>query len=193
MGPAANVSWPIFSSGWREYRQNWGWLLTLGIISIILGVIALLDSVLATIASMLVFGWLLLVMGIVEAVQTFRHWRSGHVLLHVLNAVLSFIVGLMLLRHPLAGALVMTLLLAAYFTVAGIFRIVIALSLRIPHWGWGLLSGIITLILGIMVWLQWPVSGLWIIGLFIGIHLIFSGWAHVMFASALRRLPSEPA
>ena len=193
MGSATNVSWPTFFGGLQEYRRNWGWLLASGIISILLGVIAVVDSVAATIASMFIFGWFLLIVGIVEAVQTFRHRRSGHVLLHVLNAVLSFVVGLMLLRHPVAGALVLTLLLAAYFTVSGIFRIATAVSLRIPHWGWGVVSGVITLLLGIMVWAQWPVSGLWIIGLFIGIHLIFSGWAQVMLASALRRLPSQSA
>lgn len=193
MERAANTSWPIFSSGWHVYRRNWGWLLTLGIVSIILGIVALVDSILATIASMIVFGWILLIAGIAEAVQAFRHRQSGHLFLHSLNAVLSFVVGLLLILHPLAGALVMTLLLAAYFTVTGIFRIVAALSLRTPRWGWTLASGIITLILGILVWDQWPVSGLWIIGLFVGIHLIFMGWSEVMLASAVRSLPSEPA
>ncbi len=111
--------------------------------------------------------------------------------LHVLNAVLSIVVGLMLIRHPLAGALVMALLLAAYFTVAGIFRIVAALSMRIRGWGWALADGIITLILGILVWAQWPVSGLWIIGLFIGIDLIVVGWSEVMLAVAARSLRLE--
>ena len=110
-----------------------------GIISNILGIIALLASVWATIAfTMFVFGWLLLIVGIVEAVQTFRHWRSGHVFFHALNAALSFVVGLMMLRHPFAEALVGTLLLGAYFTVTGIFHIVTALSLRLPNWGWNL-------------------------------------------------------
>ncbi len=136
MEPTAHTAWPVFVGGWHEYRRNWGWFLALGIISIILGVIALVDSIAATIVSMIFFGWVLLIAGIVEAVHTFRHWRSGHVFLHSLNAVLSLVVGLMLLRHPLAGALVMTLLLAAYFTVAGIFRIIAALSL-VPHTGAG--------------------------------------------------------
>lgn len=188
MGSAVH-SVPILSGGWHDIRQNWGWLLALGIVWIILGVIALVDSIAATIASMLVFGWVLLIAGIVEAVQAFRHRRGGHLFLHVLEAVLSFVVGLMLLRHPLAGALVMTLLLAAYFVVAGIFRIVAALSIRPPQWGWALGNGIITLILGILVWAQWPVSGLWIIGLFIGIDLIVTGWTRVMLALTVRKLP----
>lgn len=87
----------------------------------------------------------------------------------------------------------MTLLLAAYFTVAGIFRIVDALSLRLPHWGWALANGIITLIFGILVWAQWPVSGLWIIGMFIGIDLIVTGWTQVMLALAVRKFKAPLA
>jgi uncharacterized membrane protein HdeD (DUF308 family) len=165
----------------------------LGVVAIILGVIALVDSISATIVSMILFGWVLLIAGIVEGVQAFRHRQGNHLFLHLLNAVLSFVVGLMLLRHPLAGALVVTLLLAAYFTVIGIFRIIASLSLRIPHWGWTLANGIITLIFGILIWAQWPVSGLWIIGLFIGIDLIFMGWTQVMLGLAARKLPLEPA
>lgn len=168
-------------------RHNWGWLLVLGVVLIVLGIIALADSVAVTVISMFLFGWILLAAGIIEAVQAFRHRRTGHLALHVLNAVLSIVVGLLLLRHPLAGAVMITLLLAAYFTVAGIFRIVTALTLHVPGWGWALAEGIVTLIFGIIVWTRWPVSGLWIIGLFIGIDLIIVGWSEVMLASAVRR------
>lgn len=183
----------VLNAGLPDLRRNWGWLLALGILLVILGIIALVDSVSFTVMSMFLFGWVLLVAGIIEAVQAFRHRRAGHLFLHVLNAVLSIIVGLMLIRHPLAGALVITLLLAAYFTVAGIFRIVAALSMRIRRWGWLLADGIITLILGILVWTGWPVSGLWIIGLFIGIDLIVAGWSEVMLAIAARAIPLEAA
>jgi uncharacterized membrane protein HdeD (DUF308 family) len=183
---------PIFFGGWHDIRQNRGWLITLGVVSIILGVIALVDSIAATVASMIVLGWVLLIAGIIEGVQAFRHRQGGHLFLHLLNAVLSFVVGLMLLRNPLAGALLVTLLLATYFVVIGIFRIVASLSLRVPHWGWAMANGIVTLIFGIVVWAQWPVSGLWVIGLFIGIDLIFLGWTEVMLGLAARQLPQEP-
>jgi uncharacterized membrane protein HdeD (DUF308 family) len=184
---------PIFFGGWHDIRRNRGWLITLGVVSIILGVIALVDSIAATVASMIVFGWILLVAGIIEAIQAFRHRQGGHLFLHLLNAVLAFVVGLMLLRNPLAGALLVTLLLAAYFVVIGVFRIVASLSLRVPHWGWTMANGIVSLIFGILVWAQWPISGLWVIGLFIGIDLIFMGWNEVMLGLAARRLPQEPA
>lgn len=191
MEPISNAPMSILPGGLHELRRNWAWLLALGICLIILGVIALVDSVAVTVISMFLFGWILLVAGIVEAVQAFRHRRSGHLFLHLLNAVLSIIVGLLLLRHPLAGAIVLTLLMAAYFTVAGIFRIITALAARVPRWGWALVDGIVTLIMGILIWTGWPVSGLWIIGLFIGIDLIFVGWSEVMLASAAHALPRE--
>ena len=188
MGQELNPQLSSFPTVGHELRRNWAWLLVLGFLLIILGTIALVDSVSVTVISMFLFGWVLLVAGIIEAVQAFRHRRAGHLFLHVLNAVLSIIVGLMLIRHPLAGALVITLLLAVYFTVAGVFRIVAALSMRIRGWGWALADGIITLIVGIVVWAGWPVSGLWIIGLFIGIDLIVAGWSEVMLAVAARSM-----
>ena len=118
MGHGTNTPLSIFPTAMHELRRNWGWLLALGIVSVVFGIIALVDSVSVTVVSMILFGWVLLIAGIVEAVQAFRHRRAGHLFLHALNAVLSIVVGIMLLRHPLAGALVVTLLLAAYFTVA---------------------------------------------------------------------------
>lgn len=185
-------TWPgAFAANLQELRRNWGWLLLWGILLIILGIVALGDAVLVTFISMFIFGWVLLIAGVVEAVQAIRHRKAGpgHLLLHVLNAVLGIVVGTMLLRNSLAGALIITLLLAAYFTVAGVFRIVAALAMRIPGWGWALASGIITLILGILVWARWPLSGLWVIGLFIGIDLIIAGWAQVALAIGARRFP----
>lgn len=182
-----------FDAGAHEFRKNWGWLLAIGIILIVLGLIALIDSVAVTIVSMVLFGWLLLLGGIFEAVQAFRHRKGGYFFLHLLNAAFSIVVGVMLLRSPLAGSLVVTLLMASYFVVVGVFRIFTALTVRIPGSGWALTDGIITLILGILVWAQWPESGLWIIGLFIGINLITTGWSQVMLAFAARRLVPETA
>lgn len=178
------------ASAAAEMRKKWGWLLVLGICLLILGIIALVDSVTVTVVSTLFFGWVLVIAGIVEAIQSFRHRGSGRLLLHVLNAVLAIVVGVMLLRHPVQGALIFTLLLAVYFVVAAVFRIVMAFNLHgVPGWGWMLFDGIVTLILGILIWAQWPVNGLWVIGLFIGIDLIVVGWSQVMTAMALRAIP----
>jgi uncharacterized membrane protein HdeD (DUF308 family) len=87
----------------------------------------------------------------------------------------------------MSGALVLTLIMAIYFMVIGILRIISALAMRFPSWGWVLFSGVITFILGIMIKSQWPATGLWVIGLFIGIDMIFSGWSYVMLSMAAKK------
>ena len=96
------------------------------------------------------------------------------------------VVGALLLRGPVLGAVVLTFLLATYFLVAGIFRIVAATVLHLPSRGWVLFNGIVTLALGIVVWGGWPASSFWVIGLFLGITLLLSGFARIMLALALR-------
>ena len=182
-----------FDTGLHELRRNWGWLLAVGIVLILLGAFALIHAIAVPVFSMLVFGWLLIFAGIAQGVQAFRHRSSGHFLLHLLNAIFSFIVGIILLRNSLTGLLVITVLLAAYFIVVGIFRIVAALAVRVPGADWTLVNGIITLILGILVWSHWPVAALWILGLFIGINLITTGCSHVMLALTARRLSPKSA
>lgn len=181
----------VFAGMTEQLRRNWGWLLALGVLLLILGVIALADAVATTVISALVFGWILLVAGIVEGVQAFRHRGGGHLLLHVLNAVLSIVVGVVLVQNPAAGAVVLTLVLAVYFVVAGVFRIVAAWSTHAPGRSWVIFNGVVTLLLGVMIWARWPVSGLWVIGMFIGIDLIIAGWSQVMTAMAVRRLPAQ--
>ena len=177
----------------QELQKNWGWLLALGIISIILGILALGSSAFFTVVSMIFFGWILVIMGILQIVYSFwqRHW--GGFFLHLVKGILAFVVGVIMIGNPAASALILTLMLAMFFMVAGLFRIITALSMRFPSWGWLLFDGIIALLLGILLWAQWPLSGLWAIGMFIGIDLIFSGWSSVMLALAARQLPPRTA
>lgn len=180
-------------NGLAELRQESGWLLAFGILSIIWGILAILYSVFFTLVTVFAVATLLIVGGGIEAIQVIRHHDAGHWLLYVLEAVLAIVVGALLFRSPEAGALVITLLLAAYFVVAGIFRIVASTALHTRGWGWTMLSGIITLLLGILVWGGWPETSLWVLGLFVGIDLLFSGWQRVMLAMALRSQHFGPA
>jgi uncharacterized membrane protein HdeD (DUF308 family) len=170
----------------HELQQNRGWLIAFGIIAIVAGLAAITYSVLATLVSVIFLAWLLIFAGVLEVVYAIRHRERGHLILYLLEGILAIVVGALLLQSPARGAVVLTLLLAAYFVLAGIFRIVGALALRLPHWGWVLASGIISLALGIVVWGGWPTTGLWVIGLFIGINMIFSGFARLMLGLALR-------
>jgi uncharacterized membrane protein HdeD (DUF308 family) len=173
----------------REYR---GWLLACGCISIVAGMAAIAYSVIATLVSVIFLAALMIFAGVLEGAYAIRHRERGHLTLYLLEALLAIVIGALLLRSPVSGAVVLTMLVAAYFVVSGIFRVVGALALRLPHWGWLLTSGIINLGLGIIVFSGWPVTGLWVLGMFIGINLLFSGWARVMLALALRSHRLEP-
>lgn len=177
----------------QEIAQHWKWFLGLGIVSIILGTFALGSSVLVTLASVVLFGWILLLMGGIEVGHSFWQRQWGGFFLHLVNGILSIVVGFLLATNPGASAVVLTLLLAMFFMAGGLFRILTALMMRFPSWGWRLLNGVVTLVLGILIWNQWPLSGLWVIGLFVGIDLIFSGWSSVMLALVARRLPAKSA
>lgn len=170
-------------------RGNWLWFVLLGVALIILGVIALGSLVVATLATAVALGLLLLISGVAETAGAFwtRGW-SGF-FLHLLSGVLSIVVGVLFIRAPIDAVLVMTLLLALFLLVGGIFRIVSALMYRFSAWGWPLLSGIIDLILGVMIWLGWPATAFWVIGLFVGISLIFRGVNWIGLGAALHALP----
>ncbi len=178
------------SAALGQLPLSWGWLLALGILLILVGTFAVAVSLVATLASVLLFGWMLFFTGVVEAVYAFKQAKWGGVLLHVVNGVLSVVAGFLLARHPLAGAVVLTLLMAMFFMIGGLFRIIATFVMRLPHRGWLLLSGIITLLLGLLIWNQLPGAAVWVIGTFVGIDMIFSGWSWVMLALAARSRPA---
>lgn len=180
-------------NGIQELHENWGWMLAFGCLMVLLGMFAVAYSVVFTIISVFWIAWVLIVAGVIEAVHAVRHHERRRLIWYILEALLAIVVGALMLRSPMIGALTLTLLLASYFVIAGVFRIVAALTLRLPNWGWTLFNGILTLALGIIVWGGWPSSAFWVLGLFIGISLIFNGWARIMLAWAIRHhYPLQP-
>ena len=105
-----------------------------------------------------------------------------------LGAVLFGVIGILILWRPLVTAEILTLLMGAFFLVAGLFQLITPFVISLPDWGWHTLNGLITLLLGILVLAQWPVSGLWVIGLFVGIELVFYGIAWIALALDLHSL-----
>ena len=107
------------------------------------------------------------------------------------TGVLYVVVGWMMVNNPQESALLLTLIIAMFLVFEGVFRIVAAIAVRYPHWGSVLFNGVISLLLGILIWRRWPVSGLWAIGLFVGIEMLLNGWSLVMLSIAGRNLPEE--
>ncbi len=181
----------VEQAGLGPAARNWGWVLASAIAFVVLGIVALAFSVFTTLASVFVFGWMLAFAGIFEAVHAFKLPRWSGFLLELLAAILYVVVGVMMIIRPAAGALSLTLLIGAFFLMGGIFRIVAAAAVRPPNWGWLVISGIVTLLLGLLIVWEWPASGLWVIGMFLGIDLVFSGTWLVMLALGLRRMARE--
>lgn len=158
-------------------RKYWGLLVALGIVLIIIGAIAIGAATTTTIISILLFGWLLIIAGVLETLYSF--WRArgwGGFVMALLIGILHIVLGFVIITNPAASAQALTLIIAFFLMFGGVFRIVTAAATRLYNWGWLFLSGVIVLLLGISIWRHWPYSGLWIIGLFIGIEMLLSGW-----------------
>jgi uncharacterized membrane protein HdeD (DUF308 family) len=160
-------------------------ILTLGIVLVILGVVAVLAPWASGLAVQAVVGFVLIAGGITWIVLSFhaRSWGSG--LWEALVGVMALVCGVIMLAHPLVGLAVMTLALAAYFTAAGILKIVFAFHLRpVRGWGWVLFNGVISILLGVLITYQWPISGTWAVGTLVGVDLLIGGFSLVRTGSA---------
>jgi uncharacterized membrane protein HdeD (DUF308 family) len=170
---------------------KWGWFVALGIVLIVLGIIAWLDVVAVTLASTIVIGAILLIGGAFQIFHSFmaKQWRSF--IFGLLSGVLYFIGGLLIMNEPVQGAVVLTLLLAAAIIVGGIVRIVLALRHReLRAWGVVLLSGLVSLAVGCLLFTSLPWSGLWVLGTLIAVELLLQGAGWLSFGIALRLVRS---
>jgi uncharacterized membrane protein HdeD (DUF308 family) len=183
------VSNPIIG-GVNEIRKSWGWFLALGIFFMLSGVICILGAVAATFVTVLFFGWLLLISGVVALVHAFQTRTWSGFFFYLPGALLRGFTGYLLIRYPTGGAAGLTLVLASFFVVGGLFRAIAAGMAQLPRWGWALFSGLVSVALGIMLLVQMPVSSIWFIGFAIGVDLIFDGASLVGFASAIHTVPS---
>jgi uncharacterized membrane protein HdeD (DUF308 family) len=166
--------------------QYWGWFLAFGVALAALGVVAVARSFTATIVSMLFFGWLLVIASAIEIAQAVLvgHWAGFFH--HLVGAILFGVIGLLLVTRPLISAEAVTLIMAIFFLIGGLFELIGSFAVALPGWGWQAADGVVTIILGVLVLAQWPASGLWVIGLLIGIDLIFYGFAWIALALGLR-------
>ena len=176
----------------KMVKKDSAMLIVLGVVTVIVGVLAMLAPMLAGAMVTLLVGLLLIAAGIARTIFAFkcRSWGKG--ILVFLLGLLTLLVGLFVAAKPAAGLLSLTLFLAAYLIVDGIIEIVEAFDLKpIQGWGWMLFGGIVSMLLGIMIWRGWPESSVLVIGILVGIKLIFAGWAMVGIGAAARGVASD--
>ncbi|HEY1309737.1 MAG TPA: HdeD family acid-resistance protein [Pseudolabrys sp.] len=169
----------------RMAHDHWVLFLVEGVVLVVLGATAIVIPVLATLAATIIFGWLFFVSGVMGLVSTFWMRQAPGFWWALISAVLGIMVGALLLARPVSGALSITLVLVAFFIIEGIVSIMFALDHKRElsgRWGWMLMSGIIDLVLGAMIFAGLPSTAAWAIGLLVGINMVFGGTALVAMA-----------
>jgi uncharacterized membrane protein HdeD (DUF308 family) len=178
----------------EHLRSHWLWILLLGVLLAVGGTAAIIVPSLTvgtTFAVTIFLGVLLMVGGVATIVSAFWIGRWSGFLVQLLVGLLYLACGFLMTEKPLASAVYLTIFLAVLFIVLGTFRSIGALSLRYPQWGWSLLNGVITLLVGLIIYRQLPSDAFWVIGLLVGLEMLFNGWTWIMLAMVLRNLPAD--
>jgi uncharacterized membrane protein HdeD (DUF308 family) len=170
-------------------REHWKLFLIEGLVLVVLGMLAVALAPVATLAVTIVLGWLLLASGIVGLITTFWMRQAPGFWWALLSALIGIAVGVMLLVAPLRGAFSLTIVLVAFFFIEGVASIMYAFDHRRElsgRWGWMLVSGIVDLGLGAMIYGGLPSTAAWAVGLLVGINMMFGGWALILMAMHAR-------
>jgi len=175
----------------QHLRDHWWWFLILGILLMLSGVVALVYPLASSVAAVMVLGVSLLVSGVATIVTSFWAGKWSALLLQLLIGIFYAVVGFIIMDTPIKSTVSLTLVVAIMFVVIGVMRSVAALVIRFPQWGWSLLSGALTMLVGLVVYKNLPETAMWAIGTIIGIQLLSDGWYWVMLSLAVRQLPSD--
>ena len=174
----------------NEISKKWGWFLAIGIILVILGTIGIGATFALTLTTVTFFGFLILIGGGFQLIDAFRH-RGWSLVGNILIALLYGAVGYTMITNPMLASATLTLFIAWALIAIGIIRIIVAFRIKgAPGWIWTLIGGIAAIVLGIMILNKWPESGLWVIGMFVAIELIFNGWGLIMLGLAAKKMRS---
>ena len=178
----------IQSSISQELRKNWGWFFALGALLVIIGIGALGSSAATTLISVMALGVILFVGGCAEVVTSFMAWSWRGFAAYLLMGILMAISGFFLMTQPLAGSATLTVLIATLLLVAGTGRVAFAIVDRYPRWGLGVASGALSVLLGGLVFSQYPSSSLYFIGMIVGCELILRGAGWLSLALGAHRV-----
>lgn len=168
-------------------RSFLGWSTTLGIGMIILGIVTIVFSVLTTFATIILLGAVIIIRGVIEIIYAARSYHHEGFWMSLFGGILALIIGLLILIRPGIAAATITLFIAAFLFISGLYRLISAFIEPQPHRALVVFSSILSLALGALIWSGWPVSALWFIGLLIGVEILSTGIVMTLFPFALRR------
>lgn len=178
----------------QHLRKNWCWFLLLGILLAVGGTAAMivpLLTVAASLVAVIVVGIVLMISGAGVIIGSVWAGKWSGMLLHLLVGILYVVVGFLIIDHPAKAVVVFTLYIAMIFILLGSYRIIAALTVRFPQWGWTLLNGVVTLLAGVVIYKHFSQSVFWVIGLLVGLEMLFNGWTWIMLSLGLRQLPAD--
>ncbi len=183
---------PNLAEGLKVLRAKWGWIVALGVVFLIAGFIAVGSAVAATASAVMIIGIMMIMGGVAEIVAAFSVKGWGKFAVWMLLGLLYVGAGFIAIMNPFAAATILTLMLGAALVAGGMLRIFLAFSMKSAGkpWGWVVVSGLVTLLLGVMIIAQWPASSFFVLGIFLGIDLIFIGSGWVTMGLALKNRPA---
>jgi uncharacterized membrane protein HdeD (DUF308 family) len=182
----------VLRQAMRETVKRYSlWYLIQGVLLVVAGVLALIYPFIASVAIVYLLAWILIVSGILQGIGLIGARHVPHFWLQLISAVLAILIGLLLLRAPDSGLLLITVLLIVYFMVEGIAKVIFALTIKpFPNWGWVLGSGVVGILLALILWASMPLSAEWVLGLLLGIQLVCEGAALTYLAWRVRTVTS---
>lgn len=188
MGTNAPEKNGVIEQGSTSTQSEWGPLLMTGVVVVIAGILATLSPLVTGVTVSILLGLLLVIVGLIEVVGAFRGQTLRGEIWHLLLGGISIVAGAGLLSRPITGLLTVTLLVIFYLSAAGVAEIAIGLRLRPERqWVWSAASGLLSFALAFMLWVGFPSSGLWAVGLLVGVHLVVTGASMVAVALEVRR------
>lgn len=176
----------------ESVKRASGWSIVLGILMILAGMLAIAGPLFAGVVIVYVVAWTAIFNGGAQIVYGLRVHSGGRMILELLLGLLYIVAGVFILLHPGKGLLALTLVIACFLVVYGIFALVLAFQLRpLAGWGWVLFDALITLLLGLMIWAHWPINAEWVVGTLVGISFIVSGVSRLMLSMAVRKVAAQ--
>jgi uncharacterized membrane protein HdeD (DUF308 family) len=175
-------------------KKGGGRLVIFGILMLVFGLLSVAAPLLTGMSISMLVGIIMLMAGMTRMIWAFKAPSIGKGILCFLLGGLTFVAGGLMLARPLFAVMSLTILLVAYFMVDGLSEILSAFEARPARgWGWMLLGGVVSLLLGLMIWRQFPLSGAWAIGVLVGVHLILAGWAMIGLGAVARGAAADAA